>query len=573
MNYKRLKEYLKVDKYLLLLILITSLITGYLISIQIQIGVPYWDVFNYLNDALYFAGEGMGNLSYLPPIIPFLTSLVFRLGYLSSNVIFILDGIIFIIGVIGLYMLFKLRFNRIQSLTGSLIFVSLPLVISWAVAGAIDVPAISFSIWAIYFTILGVKKDSKFLYLMLILFGLAVLTKYKSVLLVFPIALYILINNNYIKNVKKIGLISLALFILVTTILLLFYDKSSNLTTLLILFTTTAFNSSTLTNDVAYNPNILYYLGNMFNYISIGPSPNQYPAILAPFLGPYSAILNPSEGLPSPFSYIIGLLTLTGLIIYIHKIMNILKVRRQKIEIKSLNFIKIVLLWILIIIFIITFAQITYLISEVIFFAICYITYTFLKDLKIKNLDIDFLFISWFMSYLILHSVLAIKVDRYFITMTPALAYFIVLGLKELLDKFDYKINNTKLKTWGIYAIVALLFLSTGLATYYGHTPQKCFTQDIEQSSAWLKNYDSQYNEKIFFSDYNSATSWYLKKQTHGAFPRFYKNSIEFSNYLKKNKADYYIDTLSYPKLDIPRYHKLKTIGTTVIYEKDNVQN
>jgi hypothetical protein len=72
---------------LFILIIITTLITSYLLKVQMRIGVPYWDVFNYLNNALYFAGMGNGGVLYLPPVIPLLTSLLFRVGYVSVNAI------------------------------------------------------------------------------------------------------------------------------------------------------------------------------------------------------------------------------------------------------------------------------------------------------------------------------------------------------------------------------------------------------------------------------------------------------------------------------------------------------
>ena len=97
---------------LFILTIITVGITIYLLKVQMRIGVPYWDVFNYLNNATYFAGMGISDVLSFPPLIPFLTSLFFRLGYLSFNTIFILDGIIFIIGVIGLYLLLKQRFEQ-----------------------------------------------------------------------------------------------------------------------------------------------------------------------------------------------------------------------------------------------------------------------------------------------------------------------------------------------------------------------------------------------------------------------------------------------------------------------------
>jgi len=82
---------------LFILTIITIITTIYLLSKQMYLGVTYYDVYVYLNNALIFSGIPVGNLSviYLSPLMPFLTSLILRAGYVSSNVIFILDSIVF----------------------------------------------------------------------------------------------------------------------------------------------------------------------------------------------------------------------------------------------------------------------------------------------------------------------------------------------------------------------------------------------------------------------------------------------------------------------------------------------
>ncbi len=53
---------------LTILILITGVLVAYLLKVQIKIGVPYWDVFNYLNNALHFANMGSsGVVNHLHP--------------------------------------------------------------------------------------------------------------------------------------------------------------------------------------------------------------------------------------------------------------------------------------------------------------------------------------------------------------------------------------------------------------------------------------------------------------------------------------------------------------------------
>nr|WP_243687175.1 glycosyltransferase family 39 protein [Methanobacterium formicicum] len=66
------------------------------------------------------------------------------MGYVSVDVIFLISGLIFILGVIGLYLLLKERFDPTKSLAGSLIFISLPVIMAWAVSGGIDLPGVVF---------------------------------------------------------------------------------------------------------------------------------------------------------------------------------------------------------------------------------------------------------------------------------------------------------------------------------------------------------------------------------------------------------------------------------------------
>lgn len=521
-----------------------------------RIGVPYFDVFNYLNNGLYFASMGNGNFLYLPPFIPLLNSLFFRMGYLSVNIIFIISSILFIIGVIGLYLLLNQRFNKIQSFTGSIIFISFPVVISWATSGGIDIPGVTFSIWALYFAILGVKKDSRFLYLILPLTMLSFITRYTSGLIILPIFLYIVINMESIKNIKKVFSGIIIEFILLIGAFLFLYASlgiTKNFYSLLIYVIT---STTVGVGDVAYNPNSLFYIQNILNYISISP-----------FQGTYVQILNPSNAVPSILAYILALIVFVGIGLNVYRIISSKLISMRKIS--QFSALKITLLLVLIPSFIITFNTVSFIVSEIIFFLVCFISYNLLKSSGYRTLDIDITFFSWFGVYLIFHSVLAIKVDRYFITMAPAFTYFIVLGLNEFMSKIKPKIKNESLKSWSIYVVVALIFLSTSTATYIGHTPKKCFTLDIEDASNWLKEHDPNYKDKIIYSDYGPAASWYLKREINGGFPISMTTDELFSKMLQKNKVDYYIDSLSKPKPELAGYHIIKITGQVAIYEKN----
>jgi len=399
---------------LFILLLITGIITVYLFYKQIHIGVPYYDVFVYLNNALIFAGIPVANLSviYLSPLMPFLTSLVFRAGYISANALFILDAVLFIFAVVGLYLLFRQRFNEIQSFSGSLIFLSFPLIFTWAVSGAIDIPGVAFSIWTIYLLVLGVRKDSRCLYLVFPLLMVAFLARYTSVMLVFPIFLYLLINDNLLQNFKKIIIGVLGSLALIVPFMVYFYNKLGNLDPLINLFTSTVMGASGAVNDLGYNPDKLYFLNNLLNYISVGP-----------LQGVYREIQNPSQGFPSILAYILIIIVILGLGIYLYRIFK-KKIGNMDSDGKKTITHSLILV-VLLCLGTLSFFYSSYLITELIFLTALFTGYRLFKGTG-EKLEMDFLFLSWFAAFFIFHSIIPLKVDRYFITMTPALAYFII---------------------------------------------------------------------------------------------------------------------------------------------------
>ena len=70
--------------FLIALIFLVCIITYFRILVQIDIG-PVSDSFDFLSNALVFAGQGIGYSDLLrPPFFSFIISLIFRLGYIST---------------------------------------------------------------------------------------------------------------------------------------------------------------------------------------------------------------------------------------------------------------------------------------------------------------------------------------------------------------------------------------------------------------------------------------------------------------------------------------------------------
>ncbi len=525
------------------------------------VGVPYYDVYVYLNNGLLFAGIPVGNISviFLSPLMPFLTSLFFRLGLISVNTLFILDGFVFIFGVIGLYLLFRERFNEIQSIVGCLIFISFPLIYSWAVSGGIDVPGISFSIWVIYLLVKGVRENPKYLYLVFPMLSVAFLVRYTSAILIFPIILYLVINNKFIKNIKKILAGFLAGLTLIIPFLIYFYMRLGTLNSLTNLFTSTIFGSGAAVNDVGYNPDRIYYLMHILNYISVGP-----------ITGYYGQILNPSTGFPSILSYITVIILILGLGIYLHQIYMKGKIQGTFTNNRFKTYYCSILFIILLLVGVFSFLVDSFILTEFIMLLALFFGYELLKDVNFKHLDIDFLFLSWFAAFFIFHSAILLKVDRYFITMIPAFTYFIILAFTVIIEKYKFQFKQFKLRSWGLYFIVGLIFISSSMAVHTGHSFIHGSGYTVQGASDWLEHYDPNYKNEIIYSDYDPAYTWGLKKEVIIGVPSLYVSPVAFSEYLTSNKADYYIDAFSEPKLDIPGYNIIKNISETSIYQKNS---
>ena len=143
--------------------------------------------------------------------------------------------------------------------------------------------------------------------------------------------------------------------------------------------------------------------------------------------------MNPSQGLPSLLSYFLVSIVILGLIIYFQKIFLKKGIFKDNCILNVVNLLKISLVAALLMILVASFIYQLFVFGEIGLFALLFVLYWFLvrkKSGSVKeNLKMDVMFLSWFGAYLIFQSILPLKVDDT-ITMAPALAYFIVLGLK-----------------------------------------------------------------------------------------------------------------------------------------------
>lgn len=543
---------------LTVLIIIVSIITYYRVLIQFEMG-PLSDSCDFLSDALVFAGQ---NMSYFdasrPPFFPFLLSLIFRTGYVFTNSIFILDGLMYIFGVIGLFFLLKLRFNDLQSFLGALLFATFSEVLTYVSTGFADITGVSITIWMFYFLILAVKRDSKYFYLALPFAMLAFLTRYNNALLIFPIFLYILINRHKIKNIKHLFTGMLASFLFIIPVFIFFLEKFGNM---FYPFMSTFGTTSTprLAGNAAYDANPFFFI-------------DKFPSFMG--LEGFIALFIILAGI-----FVYGFLKFKKRSKDQKKLFNIPKIEKNSTKLK------LTLFAVLLLVFVCSFGQILSYFSEILFFILGYLFYDLTKNLNIKDMDMHLLFFAWFMAFFIFHSVLSIKDNRYFIIMASPVAYFLILGLSEVSNRLKFKIkgHNAAFPVITVVLTVIILLSAASQLPNIGQINEddKITNENMVLASQWFMNYDPNYKNKVIYSDLWPYFSWYLKtnikmmpvfmdgQSYSGGVKKFDltpQDNMAYNKELNDNNADYYF---CYRQgLNLTYYKPLKTFGDLTIYYK-----
>ena len=539
--------------FLLILTIIVSLITYYRILIQIDIG-PVYDSFVFLSNALVFTGHTNGYSDLMrPPLFSFIISLIFRLGYSSLNTIFVLDGVLFVFGVIGLYLLLKTKFNELESFLGALLYASFPIVLLYLGFGFSDLSSVSFSIWAVYFMILAIRNDSKFFYLAFPFAMFAFLTRYNSGLLIFPIFLYIMMNHSKVEY-KNFILGIIASIVVIVPVFIFFYEKFGNILYPLINFSSTSTSASAATGSASYNTNVFFFVDKFTAFVG-------------------------TQGI------IIMLIVVLGVVLYLF-----LRIFRDKangelfdnINLKNniLN-IKLIALIVLAIIFLGSFDKTVYIVSELLFLPIAYLFYDISRN-KIKDIDLHVMIFSWFMVFFIFSSIFVIKDTRYFLLMAPPVAYLMILGLSEISKALNFKIKNINV-TFPLIAIIltGIMLFSTATQLPIIMNANNGITladEQVEMASKWIINYDPDYKNKTIYSDLSPNFSWYLHtnvkqlvlsnvNQTISSGNNVTSNhDVAINNYLIANGADYYLCDMQ--GLNLNSYKSIKQFGNITIYQR-----
>ena len=598
-------KWIKNNIQLLIVIVFSILVTVSLIYINNSsniLGHSYRDVYFYLIQALNFSGNpinGYDYIYYLSPLVPYITSILFRFGFVSELSIFIVTGIFYTMATIGMYYLLKLRFNKNISCFGAILYGSISINLIWAANGTLDIPSISFSIWSLYFFILAMEKDQKYFYIAFPLAVLSFLGKYTGALIIAILILYFLSKRDIFGNIKRYskhliggiitGIVFLVPFInyyITNNIPFGFLNQAEEISS------TTTTSATAISGQVENQ--LFYYFENL-------------PSII--------------EFRVRIIGYLIIILGIIGLIYGTYKFASYLKEYYEKsdkkinlsflekIKIrKEIYFIVLILSLLSMILAFFTAGKISFVESEIIFFASALLfsiafnsIFIDLSKLNIftnrnKELDkqnrykykffnYDLAMLAWFMGYLIFFSAHLTKAERYFTAFAPGFVFFISYSLDMIVNKLDENIgktinikeksnpksnlslNNIKRKIPKIIPIIFIIILLLGTMHFLTMDKHDPLVDNEKDASLWIKENVPNYNNTSIWADRGPIYAWYL--QTSVNYRNEDVNMSEIGEYLDDKNASYYIATPW--NNTVNGFTKVKTFGNVNIYKNNRL--
>lgn len=528
-----ISDYLNLDKkdkyYLAFITILSTIITIYYINFFTHFGIFCSDVYVYLVNALTLSGHNIANPNslWLSPVICFLTSLLFDIGLVNNTSIFIVTGCFAIIGNIGLYLLMRLKFDKLLSCLAVVIYTTFSLNLIWLANGTLDIPAVSLTIWFVLFFVIGIKKDPKYYIYSFLMFLLAFFTRY-TVVLVLPALAFYFISEKQInkpteaeKKYFKYFLVIAAIAIVIIFIMIIAGGGQKSY--LFNVASSMLMGNQGTPADPAYNTNLWFYSENFINFLS-SSNTNFYKN-------------NPDLQNPTIISYLYLAILIVG----------------GAIAIKDNSKIKLSKKYAPIAILLITITSIAFLTTKSTY-TIILLFITFLVIWKVaKKFDFNMMMVLWALTYFIFFSYLHFKVNRYFIPILPVVSYFIVYGI--------YKIQN-KINIDKRIIPIALMIVLVAFSFAYTETVEDTnkYNEPLEATN-YIISHDPEYKHDKLGVYNNRPYKWYFRMYVNG----YKTNEIDK---ISNSNASYYI---SDKNQDIPNFTQVKHFNSTYIYKNNKI--
>ena len=550
-------------KIIFIFALVLTGVIVYLNSTHAILGHSYRDVYFYLIEALRMSGVNIGGyayVNYLPPFIPFLTSLLFRLGFVSETSIFITTGFFFFIGILGIFKLLRLRFNNFYAFFGSFLYATLLINIKWVGNGTLDIPFVALMIWALYFFIQGMEKNQKYFYLAFPFGVLSFFTKYTGAIIFGVMILYFMSRTRIAFNIKKyfknifggviagiITSIPFFAYFFLNNIPLGFINQAQEVSS-------ESSISSTHAGQLVGNDLFFYFKGLIYDI--------------------------------SANDYVIGVCVLAifiiGVILTIYMFGGTFKNSYFKIKDTTsliykypvpakVFFVFIIISFIMVILSFFTASLFSFIYSELLLFSGMFILAYSMTKVIINYDGVDNVWLSTypylainiamaglFLSYLIFFSAHLTKADRYFTSMAPGFVFLVTLVVEILLNRIKgIKIKKFNLK-YIIPIFIMILMLFATVDYLDGYSDEGLVINERDAAS-WMVDKDGS-----IYSDRGPIYAWYLQKEVK--YPTNYRDSYLLNQELVNNSVDYYIGM---DKVNLTNYVQIKEFGHVTVYQKN----
>ena len=515
----------KDEYYLLFITVFSTILVGYYIHFNDIIGISCSDVYVYLLNALYYTGTNVHSTRfiYLSPLICFLTSLFFRVGFVDKLAIYIVTGAFAIFGNIGFYLLLKKYFNENLSLTGTVLYSTFTLYLTWLANGTLDIPATGMIIWIALFSIIAIKENPKFYEYLVPLFIIGFFTRYTVILTIPAFLLYYVLENGFkikendLAHIKKGIKIGAIIIVVVLAIILIMghgnFEAASQISNGIV-------GKTGSDTDPAFNPDLSYYFVNYPNFIS-----NSHTVFEA----------NPVLEYPTMLSWVIFGILIVGAGLWLYD---------NKPDIKKTDLLPIAI----ILMAILSFTRVSSVVTTLLVLIGLYLIG---KDRECKT---GLFMLAWILCNAIFLSYYQIKVNRYIIPTFPPFVYFILIAIENIHKHVKINENLIPLILIIVFIIQAFAFTATFEPTTQYISTEEMSNYIIENNPDYQDMQIGVYNIRPY--------GWWLGGNTIG-IPSGSQDVIDQSN------VTYYI---SNQKLDnLTNYTEIKNINQLYLYEKINV--
>ena len=537
------------------------------------------DIAIYLFSALKYAGLDSFNMAnpadlFYTPVISFLTSMIFRMGYVDKNAIIIVTSIFSFLGYVGLYFLLKRRFDSLLSLTGVAIYGSILLVIYNISKGMVDIPCLSLSIWALLFAIMAIDDEPKYFFVAFPLLTIAFFTKYTAGFTLPLIILYYCMKRDIVgrfdcllsdratfkqefksylhsrefRYIMLSVLVSLILAVIICKTLILdyggtlsFFDQSVN-----------TFNGHSVSKSGVDHVRSKSYYIQRFTDMLFGSS--DHSLLLA-------RIANGICGL--------------GLAIKFIRNRSIFKAEKESFKTRRLNKALIISCFVLLFVSFLTFKVVpNHMACNICVLIALTFIYAILDkyDVDSELLSLDILFLACFLINFIFASLYGIKVERYALPFIPPIIYFIVLGLEGIVEAIDFN-GLSKLRLDKIIPIIIIILFMTSTASFiapieYDRSNDVIFALNYQGYKGDLADVCDYIKNNV--SDYHNET--FASNNHHSRIIRWYLN-VNVTVLDKHDPGLHDFDNTTYAilseDLNLTNYHKIKNFGDFDLYKRN----